>query len=135
MTPQEWVNHFTVYKTPWDKFTPDEQKTYLPFIINIWLAQDPNLIEVVNQVQRQQVPNRDHYNFYLKFLPKKRLNYRWIKAKKKIYGKDVVERIAAFYSEGYAQILDSIPLLSEQQIIKILEQTGLNNKSIKQLLK
>ena len=135
MTPQEWVNHFTVYKTPWNKFTPDEQKTYLPFIINIWLAQTPDLIEIVDQVQQQQVPNRDHYNFYLKFLPKKRLNSRWIKAKKKIYGKDVVERIAAFYSEGSSQILDSISLLSEQQVINILEQTGLNSKTIKQLMK
>ena len=78
---------------------------------------------------------RDHYNFYLKFLQKKRLNYRWIKARKKQYSKDIVERIAAFYSEGSSQILDSISLLSEQQIINILEQTGLNNKSIKQLMK
>ena len=65
MSPADWLNHMTVYKTPWNEISSEEQKTYLPFILNLWLSMVPEYIEVINQVQSYQVPNRDHYNFYL----------------------------------------------------------------------
>jgi hypothetical protein len=71
VSPNDFIKHLTIYKTPWDKHSKEEQKTYLPFIINLWLSMNPDLLEVVNEVQQYQVPNRDHYNFYLSVLPKK----------------------------------------------------------------
>ena len=135
MVPGDFIKHFTVLKTPWDNFTQEDKKSYLPYIINLWLSMAPELIEVINEVQQQQVPNRDHYNFYLKVLPKKSLRYQWIKAKKKEYNKDVISRIASFYNVGTQEIYDSIGLLDEEKIINILQQQGLQDKMIKQLLK
>ncbi len=135
MTPSEWINHFTVLKTPWNSFSKDEQKTYNSFITNLWLSMDPTLIEVVNEVQKQQVPNRDHYNFFLTNLPKKKRWFQWIKAKKKEYSKDVIDKLAAYYSVSSREIHDSICILSEPNIIDILKQTGLQDKEITKLLK
>jgi len=135
MSPGDWINHFTVLKTPWNSFSKDEQKTYLPFITNLWLSMDPTLIEIVNEVQKQQVPNRDHYNFFLTNLPKKKRWFQWIKAKKKEYSKDVIDKLAAYYSVSSREILDSLCVLDELKIIKILQQTGLPEKEITKLLK
>lgn len=135
MTPNEWLDHICIKKTNWNSFTEDQQKTYLPYIINLFLSMAPELIEVVNEVQKQQVPNKDHYNFYKTVLPKKKLFFRWLKAKKKEYSKDVVERIAAFYSISTREIYDSICILSQQNIIDILKQIGTSDKDIKKLLK
>lgn len=135
MSPGDFLKHLTVYKTPWENHSPEEQKTYLPFIINLWLSMEPSLIEIINDVQKYQVPNRDHYDFYLKVLPKKSLYLRWIKAKKGEYSKGIVERLAAFYNVSTREINDSIECLDKQQIISILEQTGLGDKDIKQLMK
>jgi hypothetical protein len=135
MTPGEWLDSMTVKKTPWDNISPEEQKTYLPFMTNLWLSMCPEYIELINEVQKYQVPNRDHYNFYMKFLPKKKLYFRWLKAKKRNYGKDVVERLAMFYNVSMREIYDSLECLDEQKIINILENTGLEEKQIKQLLK
>ena len=135
MSPQEFINHLTIYKTPWDKFSEIDKKTYLPYIMNVWLAQVPDLIEIVNESQKQQIPNRDHYNFWLQVLPKKRLNSRWIKAKKKQYSKDVVNHIAAFYNVGSSEIYDSISILDEQQIKNILSEMGISDKEQIKLLK
>ena len=135
MSPGDWINHFTVLKTPWNSFSKDEQKTYLPFITNLWLSMDPTLIEIVNEVQKYQVPNRDHYNFFLANLPKKKRWFQWIKAKKKEYNKDVIDKLATFYSTSTREIYDSIHVLSEQNIIDILTQTGLQDKEITKLLK
>jgi ribonuclease HI len=135
MSPSDWIKHLTIYKTPWEKHSPEEQKSYNSFILNLWMSMEPSLIELINDVQKYQVPNRDHYNLYLKVLPKKSLYLRWIKAKKGEYSKDVVERLAAFYSCSTREINDSIECLDKQQIINILEQTGLGEKEIKQFFK
>lgn len=135
MSPGDWLNHMTILKTPWDKISQEEQKTYNNYINNLWLSMCPELIEDINEVQKYQVPDRDHYNFYLKILPKKKLFYRWIKAKKGIYNKDVINKLSSFYNEGSHQINDSLECLNEQKIISILENMGYGEKSIKQLLK
>lgn len=135
MSPNDFIKHLTIYKTPWIKHSKEEQKSYLPYIMNVWLAMSPDLIEVVNEVQQQQVPNRDHYNFYLSVLPKKSIYFRWIKARKKEYSKDVIEQLSAFYSTSNREIYDSLCLLDKPKIISILQQTGLNDKQIKQLVK
>jgi hypothetical protein len=135
MSPSDWLNHMTVLKTPWDKFTSEEQKTYNPFINNLFLSMEPSLLEIINEIQRYQVPNRDHYNFYLKILPKKKLFFRWIKAKKGVYSKDVINKLATFYNEGSQQINDSLECLDKKDIIHILENMGYGEKLIKQLLK
>lgn len=135
MSPADFIKHLTIYKTPWNKHSKDEQKTYLPFIMNLWLSMNPDLIEVVNEVQQHQVPNRDHYNFYLSVLPKKSIYLRWIKAKKKEYSKDVIEHLSAFYSVSMREISDSLCVLDEPKIINILGNLGIPNKQIKSMLK
>jgi hypothetical protein len=135
MSPADWLNHMTIYKTPWNEISSEEQKTYNSYINNLWLSMVPEYIEVINQVQSYQVPNRDHYNFYLKVLPKKKLFFRWIKPKSKKYNKDVINRLAELYNEGSRQINDSIDCFEKQDIIHILENIGLSNKEIEKLLK
>lgn len=135
MSPGDWINHFTVLKTPWNSFSKDEQKTYLPFILNLWMSMDPGLIEIVNEVQKFQVPNRDHYNFFLANLPKKKRWFQWIKAKKKEYSKDVIDKLAAYYSISSREVLDGLCVLDEPKIIKILQQTGIQQKEITKILK
>ena len=135
MSPGTWIDHMTAYKTPWDKISQEEQKSYNPFINNLWLSMNPDFIEIVNEVQKFQVPNRDHYNLYCKILPKKKPYFRWIKARKKVYSKDVVKLLASFYNVGTKEIYDSLCVLSKEKIINILKQMSYNDKQIKTLLK
>lgn len=135
MKPTEWIEHLTIKKTPWNSFNDEEQKTYLPYIQNLFLSMVPELIETINETQLQQVPNRDHYNFYLKILPKKKLYMRWVKAIKKQYSKDVIQIIANYNQCGTREILDSVELFNDDIITDILQQTGLQDKQIKTLLK
>lgn len=135
MSPGDFVKHLTVYKTPWEKLSREDQKSYLPYVINLWLAMCPELIEIINEIQSQQVPNRDHYNLYLKLLPKKSLRFQWIKAKKKEYSKDVINKLSQFFSVGSREIYDSIHILSELQIKTILSNMGIPEKEINKLIK
>lgn len=135
MTPAIWLDHMTVKKTPWDKIPKEDQLTYLPFIINLWLSHAVGYIEFVNEVQKYQVPNRDHYNFYLKILPKKKLFLNWVKPKSKKYNKDIISKISTFYKVSTREINESLDCLEEPDLFYILENMGLNEKDIKKLMK
>lgn len=135
MSIPEWINHLTVLKTPWNKFTPDQQKLYLPFVIDLWMSMDPQLLETISEVQQFQVPPRDHYNFYLKILPKRKMYLQWIKARKSEYTKDMINKLSEVFSVGSREISEQLHLLDKQKIINILEQTGLGDKSIAKLMK
>jgi len=133
--PTEWIKEMTTKKTPWSSISMTEQKTYNPFIMNLWLSMNPDWLEIVNEVQSQQVPNRDHYNFYKGILPKKQPFFRWIKASKKEYSKDVIDKLAIYYSCSSREIIDSLCILTEQNISDILMKMGISDKEIKKMLK
>lgn len=134
MTPQLWLDHLTVKKTPWDKFTEDEKKTYNQFIINLWLANAPPYIEIINEVQTQQVPNRDHYKFWIEILPKKKLWLQWLKPKSKPYSKELILYLSEFYKVSTKEMENCFNLLDDENIVHILENIGLGYKEIKNIL-
>jgi hypothetical protein len=135
MTINEWIKEITLNKREWMDISSEECKTYNKFIINLWLSMNPKLIEIIEEVQRYQVSDRDLYNFLKKILPKKSIYLNWIKPKSKKYNKDVINRLAELYNEGTSQINDSIDCFEKQDIIHILENMGLSNKEIEKLLK
>lgn len=135
MTPSEWIDHLTIKKTPWNSHSDEDKKTYLPFIMNLWLGMEPSLIEAISDIQKYQVPNKDHYSIYLQILPKKKLFFRWIKAKKKEYPKDVILMLSDYYKCSAREINDSIELLDKTDVIRILQSRGMTDKTIKTIMK
>lgn len=135
MTPSQWIYQMSVKKTPWDFISDEDKKTYLPFIINLWLSMVPEYIEFINHIQQYQVSNRDHYNFYLKILPNKNPYLRWVKGSKKVYSKEVIEKVAKYYSVGIKDIKDSLDLIDDDFVTNILTQMGIDNKKIKKMIK
>lgn len=125
----------SVKKTSWDSISEEEQKTYLPFIINLWLSMAPEYIEYISYIQQYQVPNKNHYNFYLKLLPKKNPYLRWVKGSKKLYSKEVLLKLAEYYSVGIKDIKGSLDLMDEDFIIGVLSKMGIDNKKIKKMMK
>ena len=125
----------TTKKIPRDEIGEENKKGYNPFLTNLWLSMCPELIEIINEVQKYQVNNKHHYNLYLKVLPKKKLYYRWIKAKKKDYSKDVIDLLASFYKTSTREISDSLDILDEPKIKSILSNMGINDKEQVKLLK
>lgn len=135
MSPGDFIKHLTVKKTSWKSHSLEEQKSYNPFIMILWISMmAPDLMQELDFIQSKQVPDRDHYNFLLAILPKKSLYNQWIKPRKKEYTKDVIERLAAFYNEGSSQIIACIDILDKSKIENILKQQGLGEKEIKKLI-
>ena len=139
MTIFDWINQILVKKTHWNDFTEDEQKKFSPFIINRWLSMDKEFLEIVNVFQKYSIGTlepREVYKWYCDMLPKGKRFNKYIKGKKdKKYNTELLETMVTHFECSKSQVKDYLDLIAKDELMEILEKYGMNEKTIKRLLK
>ena len=139
MTIFDWINQILVKKTHWNEFTDDEQKKFSPFIINRWLSMDKDFLEIVNFFQKYSIGTlepREVYKWYCDMLPKGKRFNKYIKGKKdKKYNTELIDIMVMHFECSKSQVKDYLDLIVKDELIEILEKYGMNEKTIKRLLK
>ena len=139
MTIIDWMNQLLVHKKHWDDFTEDEQKKFSPFIVNRWLSMDKDFIEIVNYFQKYSIgtlDSREVYKWYCNMLPKGKRFNKYIKGKKdKKYNTELIDIMVTHFECSKSQVKDYLDLIAKDELIEILEKYGMNEKTIKRLLK
>ena len=139
MTIFDWVNNILVHKKNWNEFTEDEQKKFSPFIINRWLSMDKDFLEIVNYFQKYSIGTlepREVYKWYCDILPKGKRFNKYIKGKKdKKYNTELLDIMVMHFECSKSQVKDYLDLIHKDELIEILEKYGMNEKTIKRLLK
>ena len=139
MTIFDWINQILVKKTHWNEFTEDEQKKFSPFIINRWLSMDKDFLEIVNFFQKYSIGTlepREVYKWYCDILPQGKRFNKYIKGKKdKKYNTELIDIMVTHFECSKSQVKDYLDLIAKNELIEILEKYGMNEKTIKRLLK
>ena len=139
MTIFNWINEILVSKKHWNNFTDDEQKKFSPFIINRWLSMDKDFLEIVNFFQKYSIGTlepREVYKWYCDMLPKGKRFNKYIKGKKdKKYNTELIDIMVMHFECSKSQVKDYLELIHKNELIEILEKYGMNEKTIKRLLK
>ena len=139
MTIIDWMNQLLVHKKHWNDFTEDEQKKFSPFIINRWLSMDKDFLEIVNYFQKYSIGTlepREVYKWYCDMLPRGKRFNKYIKGKKdKKYNTELIDIMVQHFECSKSQVKDYLDLIAKDELIDILEKYGMNEKTIKRLLK
>ena len=139
MTIFNWINEILVSKKHWNDFTEDEQKKFSPFIINRWLSMDKDFLEIVNYFQKYSIGTlepREVYKWYCDMLPKGKRFSKYIKGKKdKKYNTELIDIMVMHFECSKSQVKDYLDLIAKDELIEILGKYGMNEKTIKRLLK
>ena len=139
MTIFNWINEILVSKKHWDDFTEDEQKKFSPFIINRWLSMDKDFLEIVNYFQKYSIGTlepREVYKWYCDMLPRGKRFNKYIKGKKdKKYNTELIDIMVQHFECSKSQVKDYLDLIAKDELMEILEKYGMNEKTIKRLLK
>ena len=139
MTIIDWMNQLLVHKKHWDDFTEDEQKKFSPFIINRWLSMDKDFLEIVNFFQKYSIGTlepREVYKWYCDMLPRGKRFNKYIKGKKdKKYNTELIDIMVQHFECSKSQVRDYMDLIAKDELMEILEKYGMNEKTIKRLLK
>ena len=139
MTIIDWMNQLLVHKKKWNDFTEDEQKKFSPFIINRWLSMDKDFLEIVNFFQKYSIGTlepREVYKWYCDMLPRGKRFNKYIKGKKdKKYNTELIDIMVQHFECSKSQVKDYLDLIAKDELMEILEKYGMNEKTIKRLLK
>ena len=139
MTIIDWINQLLVNKKHWNDFTEDEQKKFSPFIINRWLSMDKDFLEIVNFFQKYSIGTlepREVYKWYCDMLPRGKRFNKYIKGKKdKKYNTELIDIMVMHFECSKSQVKDYLDLIIKDELMEILEKYGMNEKTIKRLLK
>ena len=139
MTIFNWINEILVSKKHWNEFTEDEQKKFSPFIINRWLSMDKDFLEIVNFFQKYSIGTlepREVYKWYCDMLPRGKRFNKYIKGKKdKKYNTELLNIMVMHFECSKSQVKDYLDLIAKDELMEILEKYGMNEKTIKRLLK
>jgi len=136
------LSHITEKKTPWDKLSEADQKSFSPYLINRWLSMNMDLIEIVDMFQQYTIGELDRkhvYQLYQELLPKRKMYTKYIKAKDSDkYNKELLEFVAKHYQISIREATEYVAIMldmDKELVIDILRKYGKTDKEIKSLMK
>jgi len=131
-----WLNEITLYKSPIEKFTEEDWKTFTTFMINKYISMNPEYIEIANYIQKySNSPKQQIYTMYKNIIPKKKVYLKWIGGKKKSQNTELVEKLSQYFLVSKRETEDYLDILHKRDVKSILQGMGEDDKSIKKLLK
>jgi hypothetical protein len=131
-----WLNEITLYKSPIEKFTEEDWKTFTTFMINKYISMNPEYIEIANYLQKySNSPKQQIYTMYKNIIPKKKVYLKWIGGKKKSQNTELVEKLSQYFLVSKRETEDYLDILHKRDVKSILQGMGEDDKSIKKLLK
>jgi hypothetical protein len=125
-------------KSPWDSFTPDQQKLFNGYMINKFLSMNAKYIEVVNYVQGLNIKDsKKLYEVYCFLIPQSKNTYSpFIRSTtKKLYPIELLKHISEQFECATSEAEEYIQMVDKEWLEEILTSRGVDEKEIKKLLK
>ena len=121
----------------WKSLSEADKKTWNTFMMNRYLSMSPEFIGIVDLLQKYNHTLSDEmaYNLYAFYIPKSNKFLRYIKKDKSDNNKELIGYISEYYECSLKEAKDYLDILTKEQLYIILDQFGLEKKTIKKLLK
>ncbi len=131
-----WLNEITLYKSPIEKFTEEDWKTFNTFMVNKYISMNPEYIEIANYIQKYSNSSKPQiYTMYKNLIPKKKVYLKWVGGNKKSQNTELVEKLSQYFLVSKRETEDYLDILHKSDVKSILQGMGEDDKSIKKLLK
>ena len=132
----DWLKHINQYKPPPDKFSDKDWEVFNSYMIHRFLSMNKEFLEIVNFVQAYPPQEKKAiYNIYREFIPKNNKWNKYIKSSVKQPNIDLVKIISDYYTCSQKAAKEYLNILEESVVISILNNIGISQKDVKQLLK
>lgn len=133
------LDNITVNKKEWDKMSAEDQKAFVPYLINRWLSMSMDYIDLVNELQKYSIgllnPS-EVYKLYFDILPKKKTYNKYIKGKKaQKYNDELIKLISSHYLVSESEAIDYLEIYTEKDLDSLKDIIKLYGKSDKEITK
>lgn len=131
-----WLEEITVKKSPSSSFSEEDWKKWNTYLINKFLSQKLEYIDVVNQVQTIDFSKKELiYSIYRNLIPKKKVWLSLVKNQSSKISEDLIKNIAKYYQCSHSEAETYILILDKEEIKNILTRMAFESKEITKMLK
>lgn len=132
----DWLKEINSKKSPVDSFSQEDWDQWNSYMVHRFLSMDPDLLELVNEVQKLPPTDKKKiYSIYKEFVPKNNKWNKYIKSTLKQRNKELTEYLKGYFQLSTREVKEYMELLGDEEILRILSQLGIENKTAKKLLK
>ena len=132
----DWLKEINNKKSPIDSFSSEDWDQWNSYMVHRFLSMDPDLLELVNEVQKLPPTDKKKiYSIYKEFVPKNNKWNKYVKSSVKQRNKELIGYLKDYFQLSTREIKEYIELLGNEEILRILSQLGIENKTAKKLLK
>lgn len=115
-----------------------EEVSYTQYMINRFISMSPVYLPLVNIVNKQNIPNQEHYNYFKTILPKRKTYFKYIKKPAESLDEDLLIMLCTHFkigrkdAENYVRFIpkDVLESLSEDYKPKALPVRSNKGKSL-----
>ena len=132
----DWLKEINSKKSPVDSFSQEDWDQWNSYMVHRFLSMNPDLLELVNEVQKLPPTDKKKiYSIYKEFVPKNNKWNKYIKSTLKQRNKELTEYLKGYFQLSTREVKEYMELLGDEEILRILSQLGIENKTAKKLLK
>jgi hypothetical protein len=118
----DYLDALTDKKIPFDSTDDDFVKSYDPYIINRFISMNESFVMLVNEINKYpNISKEAHYNYFLSFLPKRKLYFKYIKKQKDLTEKEV-NYVASYFSVTTREAKEYIKILDSETVKLIIDK-------------
>jgi len=115
------LKNLTQNKIPWND-NDEVMKNYNQYMVNKFISMDERFIVLVDTVnQMKDLPNKTHYDFLFKYLPKQNIFFNYINNKNKKATMDKIKIVAAYYKVPIVEAEDIMTMIPEDILEELYE--------------
>lgn len=121
----------------WPSISDADKKTWNTFMMNRYLSMNPEWIVIVDLFQKYNhtLDNELCYIVYANYIPKGKQFLRYIKKDKNTTNKELIKYVSEYYECSLKEAEDYLEILSKNELEIILDQFGMEKRTITTLLK
>lgn len=132
----DWLKEINNKKSPVGSFSQEDWDNWNSYMVHRFLSMDPDLLELVNEVQKLPPTDKKKiYSIYKEFVPKNNKWNKYIKSTLKQRNKELTGYLKGYFQLSTREVKEYMELLGDEEILRILSQLGIENKTAKKLLK
>lgn len=138
------VKHIRGVQDPnyFDSLTELDEKSFNQFMILKALSMNPELLDDVAMLYKYlelKIPNRQFYKLLITLVPLDRRYYPWVKAKKKPFGKELLNYLSQWFEVSTKEAQDYAAILSQtekgkRELFNICQGFGLSDQEIEKVM-
>ena len=117
------LDGLTILKRPYEPGNTAFTKGYNQFMINRFIGMNDSFLPLITELHRlQNLPDDVHYNFLLKYLPKKKCYFRYVSKIKNSVDRGKVEMLMTFFDISEKDAIDYLEIIPAKELNKVFKQ-------------